>query len=95
MYNIYKNIEYNRKEQTMKIILIRHSEPDYSFINDNMSCQWSNLAPLTKKGIEIYMVVDSYAKSHPLYPDDRLHAADHVHDHARAGRRQWQGDELR
>lgn len=25
---------------------------------------------LTKKGIEIYMVVDSYAKSHPLYPDE-------------------------
>jgi broad specificity phosphatase PhoE len=53
MYNIYKNIEYNRKEKTMKIILIRHSEPDYSFINDDMCCQWSNLAPLTKKGIEI------------------------------------------
>lgn len=25
---------------------------------------------LTQKGIEIYMVVDSYAKSHPLYPDE-------------------------
>lgn len=37
----------------MKVILVRHSEPDYSFINETMSCQWSNLAPLTQKGIEI------------------------------------------
>jgi len=37
----------------MKVVLIRHSEPDYSFIDDKMSCQWSNLAPLTKKGIDL------------------------------------------
>lgn len=37
----------------MEIVLIRHSEPDYSFIKKDMNCQWANLAPLTKKGIEI------------------------------------------
>jgi broad specificity phosphatase PhoE len=34
----------------MEIYFIRHSEPDYSFINKTMNCQWSNLAPLTKNG---------------------------------------------
>lgn len=36
----------------MTIYFIRHGEPDYSFIKDNMNCQWSNLAPLTSKGIK-------------------------------------------
>ena len=34
----------------MEIYFIRHSEPNYSFINEDMNCQWSNLAPLTSKG---------------------------------------------
>lgn len=37
----------------MEVVLIRHSKPDYSFITKNMNCQWANLAPLSKKGIEI------------------------------------------
>lgn len=37
----------------MKLVIIRHSEPDYSFIKKGMSCQWSNLAPLSENGIEI------------------------------------------
>lgn len=34
----------------MKIYLIRHGEPDYSFIKKGDSCAWSNVAPLTEKG---------------------------------------------
>lgn len=37
----------------MEIIFIRHSKPDYSFINKDMNCQWCNLAPLSHNGIEI------------------------------------------
>ena len=35
----------------MEIYFIRHSKPDYTFIDDNMNCQWSNLAPLTFDGV--------------------------------------------
>lgn len=34
----------------MKLVFIRHGEPDYSFINKEDNCQWSNLAPLTYTG---------------------------------------------
>lgn len=32
------------------IYFIRHGKPDYSFIQEDMNCQWSNLAPLSEKG---------------------------------------------
>ena len=35
----------------MEIYFIRHSKPNYSFINKNMNCQWSNLAPLNEDGV--------------------------------------------
>lgn len=52
----------------MKIFFIRHGEPDYSFIKKTDNCQWSNLAPLTNKGIEqaLKLREDKNLKNKPI-----------------------------
>lgn len=36
----------------MSLYLVRHGQPDYSFMNKTSHCSLSNLAPLTEKGRE-------------------------------------------